>query len=53
MLRKIVKRNERKYNLIKLFGSDTNVEFFICMREVVFDRIFSSQIKSQRDNANF
>ena len=49
MLRKRVMRNERKYNLIKPFWSDTNVKVFIWMR-VVFDRIFSSQIKSKRED---
>ena len=49
MLRKRVMRNERKYNSIKPFWSDTNVEVFIWMR-VVFDRIFSSQVKSKRED---
>lgn len=53
MLIIIVIRKERKYSLIRPFWFDTIVDIFIWMKEVVFGRIVSSQIKSSNDDADF
>ena len=46
VLMRIVTRKERKYNLIRPFWLVIMVDIFIWVSEVVFGKIFSSQIKS-------
>ena len=53
MLIRIVIRKERKYNLIRPFWLVIITDIFIWINEVVFGRIFSSQIKSMREDADF
>lgn len=53
MLTRIVTRKERKYNLIKPFWLVITVDIFIWMDEMVFGRMFSNQIKSRREDADF
>ena len=49
----IVTRKDRKYSLIKPFWLVTIIDIFIWISEVVFGKIFSSQIRSRRDDADF
>lgn len=49
----IVTRKERKYSLIKPFWFVTIIDIFIWISEVVFGKIFSSQIRSRREDADF
>ena len=49
----IVTRKERKYRLIKLFWLVIMVDIFVWISEVAFDKIFSSYIKSRREDADF
>lgn len=53
MLITIVTRKERKYNLIRPFWLVTIIDIFVWISEVVFGKMFSSQIKSNRDDADF
>lgn len=53
MLVRIVIRKERKYNLIRPFWFVTIVDIFIWVDEMVFGKMFSSQIRSRRDDADF
>ena len=53
MLVKIVTRKERKYSLIRPFWLVTMVDVFIWISEVVFGKMFSSQIRSRREDADF
>ena len=53
MLITIVTGKERKYNLIRPFWLVTIIDIFVWMSEVVFGKMFSSQIKSNRDDADF
>ena len=53
MLIRIVIRKERKYNLIRPFWLVIITDIFIWINEVVFGRIFSSQIESMREDADF
>lgn len=53
MLIRIVIKNERKYSLIRPFWLVTIVDIFIWMSEVVLGRIFSSQMRSRREDADF
>ena len=39
--------------MIRPFCSDPNVDNFIRIREVVFGKMLSRQIKSQREDADF
>lgn len=50
---RIVIRKERKYSLIRPFWFVTIVDMFIWISEVVFGKIFSSQIRSRREDADF
>ena len=49
----IVTRKERKYGLIRPFWLVTMVDVFIWISEVVFGKMFSSQIRSRREDADF
>ncbi len=49
----IVTRKERKYSLIRPFWFVTIVDVFIWMSEVVFGKMFSSQIRSRMEDASF
>ena len=49
----IVTRKERKYSLIKPFWFVTIIDIFVWISEVVFGKMFSSQIKSRKDDADF
>ena len=49
----IVTSKERKYSLIKPFWFVIMVDIFVWISEVVFGKIFSSQIKSRREDADF
>ena len=53
VLMRIVTRKERKYNLIRPFWLVIMVDIFIWVSEVVFGKIFSSQIRSRREDADF
>lgn len=53
MLTRIVTRKERKYSLIRPFWFVTTVDIFIWISEVVFGRMFSSQIRSRMEDADF
>lgn len=53
MLTRIVTRKERKYSLIRPFWFVTIMDIFIWVSEIVFGRIFSNQIKSRREDADF
>lgn len=53
MLTRIVTRKERKYSLMRPFWFVIIVDIFICASEVVFGKMFSSQIKSRREDADF
>ena len=53
MLRVRVIRNDRRYRLIRPFWLEINVENFSWIRDVVFGKMFSNQIKSKRDDADF
>ena len=48
-----VTRKERKHSLIKPFWPVTMVDIFISISDVVFGKIFSSQIKSRKEDADF
>lgn len=50
---RIVTRKERKYSLIRPFWFVIIMDMFIWISEVVFGRIFSSQIRSRREDADF
>lgn len=50
---RIVIRKERKYSLIRPFWFVIIVDMFIWISEVVFGKIFSSQIRSRREDADF
>ena len=50
---RIVTRKERKYSLIRPFELVTMVDVFIWISEVVFGKMFSSQIRSRREDADF
>lgn len=49
----IVTRKERKYSLIKPFWFVTMIDIFVWISEVVLGKIFSSQIRSRREDADF
>lgn len=49
----IVTRKERKYSLIKPFWFVTMIDIFVWISEVVLGKMFSSQIKSRREDADF
>ena len=49
----IVTRKERKYSLINPFWFVTIIDIFVWISEVVFGKMFSSQIKSRRDDPDF
>ena len=53
MLMIIVIRKERKYSLIRPFWFVTVMDAFIWISEVVFGKMFSSQIRSRREDASF
>lgn len=48
-----VKKNERKYNLIKPFWLETSIEVFIWKCKMDFGRTFSSWIESSKSDADF
>lgn len=50
---RIVIRKEEKYDLIRPFWFVMMMDIFIWISEVVFGKMFSSQIKSSREDADF
>ena len=50
---RIVTRKKRKYSLIRPFWFVTMVDAFTWISEIVFGKIFSSQIRSRREDADF